>query len=209
MSNANKDDHQFIQASDDFTSTLSMNKECYDSLYQQSIDKPEEFWSEHAHILDWEKEFTHVKTTSFAPEVSIKWFEDGQLNACYNCVDRHLEKHADKTAIIWEGNDRSESKNITYKEMYHEVCKFANTLNSMGIKKGDTVVIYMPMIPEAAYAMLACARIGAVHSVVFGGFSSAALKGRIEDCDAKLIITANEGRRGAKTVPLKANVDTA
>ncbi|MCB2081096.1 MAG: AMP-binding protein, partial [Rickettsiales bacterium] len=186
-----------------------MDAETYDKLYKESIDDPEEFWARKAKRLDWFKKWDTVKNTSFEADVHIRWFEGGKLNDCYNCVDRHLENQADQTAIIWEGDDPNESKHITYKELHQEVCRFANVLKAQGVKKGDVVTIYMPMIPEAAYAMLACARIGAPHSVVFGGFSPEALRGRIEDCDSRYVITADEGVRGGKHIPLKANVDEA
>ena len=156
------------------------------------------------------KPFTKVDNTSFEPgKISIKWFEDGVLNVAWNCIDRHLEKRANQTAIIWEGDDPSESKHITYKQLHDEVCKFANILRTRNVKKGDRVTIYLPMIPEAAYAMLACARIGAIHSVVFAGFSPDSLAQRINDCQSKVVITADEGLRGGKKVALKANVDAA
>ena len=187
-----------------------INKEKYQAMYAESIKNPEVFWGKVAgEFLDWKKLFTKVKNTSFTGDVSIRWFEDGELNICYNCVDRHLPKRANQTAIIWEGDNPSESQKITYQQLYENICRFANALKKQGVKKGDRVVIYLPMIVEAAYAMLACARIGAVHSVVFGGFSPEALKGRIEDAKASIVITADEGRRGGKTVPLKANVDKA
>ena len=182
----------------------------YEAMYQQSVDNPEAFWGEEGKRLDWVKPYTHVKDVSYKiPGVSIKWFADGTLNASTNCIDRHLATRADQTAIIWEGDDPSESKNITYQELHDEVCKFANAMKARGVKKGSVVTIYMPMIVEAAYAMLACARIGAIHSVVFGGFSPDALAGRIQDCDSHVVITADEGLRGAKTIPLKANTDAA
>ena len=149
------------------------------------------------------------RTPSYTGDVSIKWFEDGTLNAAYNCIDRHLPKRANQTAIIWEGDDPKDDKHITYQELHDEVCRMANILRNRNVKKGDRVTIYMPMIPEAAYAMLACARIGAVHSVVFGGFSPDSLAGRIEDCQSKVVITADEGLRGGRKVPLKANTDAA
>src|SRR5437016_12384352 len=156
------------------------------------------------------KPFSKVKNTSFnKSNVFIKWFEDGVTNVAYNCIDRHLHSRSDQTAIIWEGDDPKESKHITYKELHDEVCRFANILRNRNVKKGDRVTIYMPMMPEAAYAMLACARIGAVHSVVFGGFSPDSLAGRIEDAKSKIIVTADEGLRGGKPVPLKVNADAA
>jgi acetyl-CoA synthetase len=182
----------------------------YQAMYQASINNPEAFWGEHGKRLDWSKPYTKVKNTSYAPgNVSIKWFEDGELNVSYNCVDRHLATRADQTAILWEGDDPKDSKAITYAQLHKEVCKMANVLKAHNVKKGDRVTIYLPMIPEAAYAMLACARIGAVHSIVFGGFSPDAIAGRIEDCDSKVIITADEGLRGGKHVALKKNVDVA
>ncbi|HET9903618.1 MAG TPA: acetate--CoA ligase [Xanthobacteraceae bacterium] len=182
----------------------------YQDMYARSIADPDGFWREHARRLDWIKPFTKVKNTTFGPgEVSIKWFEDGTLNAAYNCIDRHLPARAKQTALIWEGDDPSESKHITYQELHDEVCRFANILRNRNVEKGDRVTIYMPMIPEAVYAMLACARIGAIHSVVFGGFSPDSLAGRIEDCRSKVVITADEGVRGGRKIPLKANTDEA
>lgn len=181
----------------------------YRRMYEQSIRDPEGFWAVHAKRLDWIKPFTKIKDTKFAGSAHIRWFWDGALNACANCVDRHLAKRGDQTAIIWEGDDPKDSRHITYRELHREVCRLANVMKIRGIKKGDRVTIYMPMIPEAAYAMLACARIGAVHSVVFGGFSPESLIGRIQDCDSNAIITADEGVRGGKKIPLKANTDEA
>ena len=182
----------------------------YTEMYQQSINDPDAFWDEHGKRIDWIKPFTTVKNTSFdAKDLSIKWFEDGTLNASANCIDRHLADKADQTAIIWEGDDPADSKNITYQELHDETCRLANAMKARGVSKGDRVCIYMPMIPEAAYAMLACARIGAVHSIVFGGFSPDSLAQRIDDSKCRLVITADEGLRGSKKVPLKANVDAA
>jgi acetyl-CoA synthetase len=182
----------------------------YKEMYAHSVQDPNGFWAEHARRLDWMKPFHKVENTSFEPgHISIKWFEDGVLNVAWNCIDRHLEKRGNQTAIIWEGDDPSESKHITYKQLHDEVCKFANILRTRNVKKGDRVTIYLPMIPEAAYAMLACARIGAIHSVVFAGFSPDSLAQRINDCQSKVIITADEGLRGGKKVALKANVDAA
>ena len=182
----------------------------YAEMYQQSINDPDAFWGEHGKRVDWIKPFTKVKNTSFdAKDLSIKWFEDGTLNASANCIDRHLADKADQTAIIWEGDDPADSKNITYQELHDETCRLANAMKARGVSKGDRVCIYMPMIPEAAYAMLACARIGAVHSIVFGGFSPDSLAQRIDDSKCRLVITADEGLRGSKKVPLKANVDAA
>ncbi len=182
----------------------------YLEMYEASIKDPEAFWGEQAKRLDWIKPFTKVKSTSFEPRnISIKWFEDGQLNVSANCLDRHLAKRGDQTAIIFEGDDPSDSRHITYRELHTEVCRFANVLKAHGVKRGDRVTLYLPMIPEAAYAMLACARIGAVHSIVFGGFSPDALAGRIEGSQSAVVITADEGLRGGRKVPLKANADKA
>ena len=186
-----------------------VDKEGYQRLYRRSVEDPEGFWGEQAKRLDWMKAPTRIKNASFEGDVSIRWFEDGELNVCVNCVDRHLKTRGDRTAIIWEGDDPSVDATITYKELHEQVCRLANVLKDQGIKKGDRVILYMPMIPVAAYAMLACARIGAVHSIVFGGFSPDALKDRIVDCDASVIVTADEGVRGGRKVPLKANVDKA
>ncbi len=187
-----------------------INNDQYLEMYQQSIEDPDGFWGEHGHRIDWIKPYTKVKNVNFnTPDVSIKWYEDGTLYASANCIDRHLETRGDQVAIIWEGDDPGDDKKITYKELHAEVCKLANAMKARGIKKGDVVTIYMPMIPEAAYAMLACARIGAIHSVVFGGFSPDALAGRINDCDSNCVITADEGVRGGKPIPLKANTDAA
>ena len=183
----------------------------YRAMYERSIKDPNGFWGEEAKKrIHWMTPFTKVKNASFGPgDVSIKWFEDGATNVAYNCIDRHLEKRGDQTAIIWEGDDPKDLKHITYQELHDEVCKFANILRNRNVAKGDRVTIYMPMIPEAAYAMLACARIGAIHSVVFGGFSPDSLAGRIEDCKSNVVITADEGFRGGRKVPLKANTDAA
>ncbi len=182
----------------------------YEAMYTRSVEDNEGFWAEQAKRLDWIKPFTRVKDVSFAKDdLHIRWFDDGSLNVCYNCVDRHLETKGDDVAIIWEGDDPGTDLTITYSELHERVCRFANSLKALGTKKGDRVTIYMPMIPDAAVAMLACARIGAVHSVVFGGFSPDALAGRIQDCSSNIVVTADEGRRGGKRVPLKANVDAA
>ncbi|WP_340679719.1 acetate--CoA ligase [Paraglaciecola sp.] len=195
---------------DTFKNSAHANKEEYQRLYQWSVEDPHAFWAEQGKRLDWIVPFTKVKNCSFAKDkASIKWYEDGQLNASYNCIDRHLKLNAERTAIIWEGDEREWHKHITYRQLHDEVCKLANGLKKLGVEKGDRVIIYMPMVPEAAYAMLACARIGAVHSVIFGGFSPNAIADRIEDCGAKVIITANEGRRGGHHVALKENVDKA
>jgi acetyl-CoA synthetase len=186
-----------------------INEAKYKKLYEESVADPAKFWGEQGKRLTWIKPYSKVKNTSYEGDVSIKWYEDGTLNAAYNCVDRHLKDRADQTAIIWEGDDPNESRHITYAELHENVCRLANVLKSHGIKKGDRVTIYLPMIPEAAYAMLACARIGAIHSVVFGGFSPDSLGGRIQDCDSPYLITADEGLRGSRKVPLKANADEA
>jgi acetyl-CoA synthetase len=186
------------------------NEASYTKSYAESVKNPDKFWAKQAKRLDWIKAPKKIKNTSFAyPNVSIKWFEDGVLNVAANCIDRHLKKRADQIAIIWEGDNPYDDKKITYRELYEHVCRLANVMKKHGVKKGDRVTIYMPMIPEAGYAMLACARIGAVHSVVFGGFSPESLAGRINDCNSKFVITADEGLRGGKKIPLKANTDDA
>ncbi len=182
----------------------------YDEMYQRSVKDPEGFWGEQAEkFLTWSKPWDKVLDWSYTGDVHIKWFDGGKLNVSYNCIDRHLESRGDQVAIIWEGDDPKDDKKITYNELYEHVTKLANVLKSRGVKKGDRVCIYMPMIPEAAYAMLACARIGAVHSVVFGGFSPESLKDRILDSDCRVVITADEGLRGGRPVPLKKNTDKA
>jgi len=187
-----------------------VNEEQYDEMYARSIDDNEAFWAEQGKRVDWIKPFSKVKDVSYAKDdLHIRWYEDGTLNVCYNCIDRHLNTKADDVAIIWEGDDPGRDLKITYAELHERVCKFANALKALGAKKGDRITIYMPMIPEAAVSMLACARIGAIHSVVFGGFSPDALAGRIHDCESNIVITADEGLRGGKGVPLKDNVDAA
>ena len=182
----------------------------YQKMYAESVADPDAFWAEHGKRIDWIKPYSQVSDVSYdANDLHIKWYADGTLNAAANCLDRHLETRGDQTAIIWEGDDPADHRHISYRELHEEVCKFANVLKAEGAKKGDRITIYMPMIPEAAVAMLACARIGAVHSVVFGGFSPDALAGRINDCDSNMVITADEGLRGGKAVPLKANTDVA
>ncbi|WEX09839.1 acetate--CoA ligase [Chelativorans sp. AA-79] len=183
--------------------------ETYRKWYKDSIKDPDKFWGKHGKRIDWFKPYTKVKNASFKGKVSIKWFEDGVTNVAHNCIDRHLKKRGDQVAIIWEGDNPYDDKKITYRELYEHVCRLANVLKARGVKKGDRVTIYMPMIPEAAYAMLACARIGAVHSVVFGGFSPDSLAGRIEDGKSDFVITADQGLRGGKTIPLKENTDKA
>ena len=181
----------------------------YLKMYERSVKDPEGFWKEAAESIDWFKPFTQVKSGGFTGDIRIKWFVDGKLNVSYNCLDRHLEKRADQVAIIWEGDDPKVSRKITYRELHEQVCKFANVLKSLGMKKGDRATIYLPMIPELAVAMLACTRIGVVHSIVFAGFSPESLSGRILDCGGKIVITSDEGVRGGKPVPLKANTDEA
>jgi acetyl-CoA synthetase len=186
-----------------------VDAEGYARMYEQSIKDPEAFWGEHGKRLDWIRPYTKVKDVSFTGDVHIRWFFDGTLNVSANCVDRHLADKADQTAIIWEGDNPAESKHITYRELHEQVCRLANVLKAKGVKKGDRVTIYLPMIPEAAYAMLACARVGAIHSIVFGGFSPDSLRDRLVDCDSHLLITADEGLRGGRKVPLKKNADEA
>ncbi|MGJ8527147.1 acetate--CoA ligase [Maritalea sp.] len=193
----------------DWAKNALIDADQYHAIYERSISDPDGFWAEQAKRLDWIKEPTIIKNTSFDP-VSIKWFEDGELNVAYNCIDRHLEDNGDRVAFHWEPDHPDQpSQTITYNQLHERVCRFANVLKSLGVQKGDRVTIYLPMIPEITYAMLACARIGAAHSVVFAGFSPEALAGRINDCHSSIIITADEGRRGGKTVPLKKNVDDA
>ncbi|MFT5277019.1 MAG: acetyl-CoA synthetase, partial [Granulosicoccus sp.] len=187
-----------------------LTPEQYNAMYEQSVNDPEAFWSEQMTQIDWYKKPTIIKNTTFdASELSIKWFEDGELNVSYNCIDRHLATRAKKTALFWEGDSPSDSQKISYQELHYEVCKLANGLKKLGVTKGDRVALYMPMVPQAAFAMLACTRIGAIHSVIFGGFSPNAIADRINDSQAKVIITSDEGRRAGRSVPLKANVDQA
>ncbi|MCX4049784.1 acetate--CoA ligase [Aeromonas caviae] len=187
-----------------------LDKEGYEAMYQASVQDPDAFWGEQGKILDWMTPYTRVKNTSYDPgHVSIKWYEDGLLSVSANCLDRHLSERGDKVAIIWEGDNPAEDRKITYRELHAEVCKFANVLKAQGVKRGHMVCLYMPMVPEAAIAMLACTRIGAVHSIVFGGFSPEALSGRIIDSGASVVITADEGLRGGRPIPLKKNVDEA
>ncbi|WP_158047826.1 acetate--CoA ligase [Skermanella pratensis] len=186
-----------------------VDAEGYARMYEQSVKDPEAFWGEHGKRLDWMRPYTKVKDVSFTGDVHIRWFFDGTLNVSANCIDRHLADKADQTAIIWEGDNPAESRHITYRELHEQVCRLANVLKAKGVKKGDRVTIYLPMIPEAAYAMLACARVGAMHSIVFGGFSPDSLRDRLVDCDSHLLITADEGLRGGRKVPLKKNADVA
>ena len=195
--------------SDDTKNRSHLNPERYEELYQQSINAPEEFWAEQAgELLHWHEPWKTVMHSEFK-KAEASWFTGGKLNVAYNCIDRHLEKRAEQTAIIWEGDEPSDDKKITYRQLHNHVCRLSNALKARGVSKGDRVCIYMPMIPEAAYAMLACTRIGAIHSVVFGGFSPESLKDRILDSDCQTVITADEGVRGGRTIPLKANVDAA
>ncbi|HEY9055981.1 MAG TPA: acetate--CoA ligase [Aurantimonas sp.] len=199
-----------IQVKNEWKARAKLTNDDYEAWYRRSVEDPDGFWGEHGKRVDWMTPFTKVKNTSFAPgNIDIRWFEDGTLNVAANCIDRHLDKRGDQTAILWEGDDPSESKAITYRELHAEVCRMANALKARGVKKGDRVTIYMPMIPEAAYAMLASARIGAIHSVVFGGFSPDALAGRLDGAASDVLITADEGLRGGRTVPLKKNADRA
>ncbi len=194
----------------EWASRAWVDEQKYQSMYKRSVEDPTGFWGDVGKRVDWIKPYTKVKNVSYGPgDVSIKWYEDGTLNVCANCVDRHLKTRGDQVAIIWEGDDPTVDQQITYRQLYEKVCKFANVLKASGVKKGDRVTIYLPMIPEAAYAMLACARIGAIHSVVFGGFSPDSLAGRIEDADSKFVITADEGVRGGRPIPLKKNTDEA
>ncbi|MCR9256946.1 MAG: acetate--CoA ligase [Alphaproteobacteria bacterium] len=196
--------------SPELAQSAHVDNDRYLEMYERSVKDPEGFWGEHGKRIDWIKPFTKVKNVSYAPgDVSIKWFEDGTLNVSANCIDRHLATRGTQAAIIWEGDEPDQHKTITYNELHKEVCKLSNAMKDLGVKKGDRVTIYMPMIVEAAYAMLACNRIGAVHSIVFGGFSPEALANRIEDCESHFVITADEGLRGSRKVPLKANTDEA
>jgi acetyl-CoA synthetase len=202
--------HKLHPVTPEWAARAWIDKRAYRSLYDRSISDPNGFWGEVGRRIDWVKPYTRVKNTSFDPHnVSIKWFEDGTLNVSTNCIDRHLATRGDQVAIIWESDDPSRDETITYRQLHERVSRFANVLKAHGVKKGDRVTIYLPMIPEAAYAMLACARVGAVHSVVFGGFSPDSLAGRIEDAQSAFIVTADEGVRGGKHVPLKKNVDEA
>nr|WP_294514173.1 acetate--CoA ligase [uncultured Rhodopila sp.] len=200
---------QVFPVRSDIAEGAHINAAAYQAAYEQAASHPEAFWAKEAQRLEWIKAPTKIKNTSFTGDVSIKWFEDGVLNASASCLDRHLKDRGDQTAIIWESDDPNVSKHITYRELHDQVSRLANGMKSLGVKKGDRVTIYLPMVPEAAVAMLACARVGAIHSVVFGGFSPDSLSNRIQGCDSNLLITADEGRRGGRTVPLKANADAA
>ena len=199
-----------FQPAAEIVSRALVTDESYTAMYGESLSDNDAFWAEHGKRIDWIKPYSEISDVSYdTKDLHIRWYADGTLNAAANCLDRHLATRGNQTAIIWEGDDPADSKHITYAELHEEVCKFANVLKAEGAKKGDRVTIYMPMIPEAAVAMLACARIGAIHSVVFGGFSPDALAGRIQDCDSNIVITADEGLRGGRPVPLKANTDAA
>ncbi len=203
-------DDKILPVPAEWAATAKVNAKSYASMNAAALEDPEAFWGHHGQRLKWIKPYTKVKDVSFnEQDFHIRWYEDGVLNVSENCIDRHLAERGDQIAIIWEGDDPKDSKKITYRELHEEVCKFANVLRAHEVKRGDTVTIYLPMIPEAAYAMLACTRIGAIHSVVFGGFSPESLANRIQDCDSKVVITADEGLRGGKIVPLKRNVDAA
>jgi acetyl-CoA synthetase len=203
------DHSQTFPVSADFAKTAKIDAATYQEWYQRSIADPEAFWGEHGKRIDWIKPYSKVKNCSFGTDLSINWYQDGTLNVAANCLDRHLATRGDKVAILWEGDNPYDQRAITYRELHEEVCRFANVLESLGAKKGDRITIYMPMIPEAAVAMLACARIGAIHSVVFGGFSPDSLAGRIQDCGSSILITADEGIRAGRKVPLKVNADAA
>ena len=202
---------ELIDVSSDWAKGAWVDDAKYKAMYEASTKDPVAFWAEHGKRIDWIKPYSPgaVRDVDYTGDVRIRWFHDGVLNVSANCVDRHLAQRADQVAIIWEGDDPAKSKKITYRELHGEVSRMANALKELGVRKGDRVTIYLPMIPEAAYAMLACARIGAVHSVVFGGFSPDSLANRIVDCDSTVVITADEGLRGGKPVPLKVNTDEA
>src|SRR3978361_1593169 len=203
-------DEKVVEVHDAWRQGAYVDNVRYLEMYQASVSDPAAFWAEHGRRIDWMTPFTKVKNTSFEPgKLSIKWFEDGRTNVAYNCVDRHLERRGDQTAIIWEGDNPDESKHISYRELHAQVCRMANVLRNRGVGKGDRVTLYMPMIPEAAYAMLACARLGAIHAILFGGLSPRSLAPRIQGCASRVVIPAAEGLRGGRKVPLKANVDEA
>ena len=199
-----------MKIKDEWISNAKINNDEYSSMYKQSIEDGDSFWKKHAGRIDWSKKFTKIKDVKYSSdEVNIKWFEDGELNVSYNCIDRHAKINPNKVAIIWEGDDPNNTKKITYEELKKNVCKTANVLKKIGIRKGDRVTIYLTMIPELAYVMLACARIGAIHSIIFGGFSAESIAGRVQDCESEFVITADEGVRGGKTIPLKDTTDKA
>ena len=204
------DQQPIFQPSDVLAKHAHIDADSYQALYVESIADPDAFWAKHGKRIDWIKPYSQISDVSYdAKDLHIKWFADGSLNAAANCLDRHLAERGDQTAIIWEGDEPDQQRHISYKELHEDVCKFANVLKANGAKKGDRITLYMPMIPEAAIAMLACVRIGAVHSVVFGGFSPDALAGRIQDCESNMVITADEGVRGGRPIPLKSNTDAA
>ena len=204
------DQQPIFQPSDALAKHAHIDADGYQALYAESIADPDAFWAKHGKRIDWIKPYSQISDVSYdAKDLQIKWFADGSLNAAANCLDRHLAERGDQTAIIWEGDEPDQQRHISYKELHEDVCKFANVLKANGAKKGDRITLYMPMIPEAAIAMLACVRIGAVHSVVFGGFSPDALAGRIQDCESNMVITADEGVRGGRPIPLKSNTDAA
>jgi acetyl-CoA synthetase len=209
MSETHPADGQIFPVKPEIAAKAHVSAARYRDMFERAARDPDGFWGEQSRRVAWMKPPTKIKNTSFAGDVSIKWFEDGTLNASASCLDRHLATRPDQTAIIWEGDDPAASRHITYRELHEQVCRLANAMNELGVKKGDRVTIYLPMVPEAAVAMLACARIGAVHSVVFGGFSPDSLANRIQDCTSELLITADEGRRGGRKVALKANADDA
>ena len=201
---------QIIKVKPEFASKSHINHDLYEKMYKASLEDPEKFWASQAERITWIKKWDKVKNTSFKKPVKIEWYTGGELNVCYNCIDRHLPTHAQKTALIWEADGpETPSKKITYQQLFEQVCLYANAMKKHGVKKGDRVTIYMPMIPQAAYAMLACARIGAIHNVIFGGFSPDSIVDRIKDCESNFVITADEGLRGGKTIPLKKNMDVA
>ncbi|MDP3239371.1 MAG: AMP-binding protein, partial [Reyranella sp.] len=202
---------EVIAVSADWAKRAYVDEARYKAMYEASIADPASFWNEHGKRIDWIKPYSPaaVRDVDYSGDVRIRWFHDGVLNVSANCIDRHLSHRADQTAIIWEGDDPAKSEKITYRKLHDEVCRMANALKELGVRKGDRVTIYLPMIPEAAYAMLACTRIGAIHSVVFGGFSPDSLANRLVDCDSNVVITADEGLRAGKHVPLKANCDEA
>ncbi|MEN0087847.1 MAG: AMP-binding protein, partial [Pseudomonadota bacterium] len=203
-------ENDIYPVSDELAAKAHIDAAKYREMYDRSVADPDSFWAECGQRLDWVKQPTIIKNSTYEyPDVSIKWYEDGTLNVSANCIDRHLETRGDQVAIIWEGDDPGDDLKITYRELHGHVCRLANAMKDMGVKKGDRVTLYMPMVPEAAYAMLACTRIGAIHSIVFGGFSPDALAQRVVDCESSIIITADEGLRGGKKVPLKANADAA
>ncbi len=202
-------DNTFFPVPAEFAKNAWIDNAKYLNMYEQSVKDPETFWGEQGKRIDWIKPYTKVKDVDYTGDVRIRWYYDGTLNASVNCLDRHLATRGDQTAIIWEGDNPEESKKVTYRQAYEEVCRLANVMRARGVKKGDRVTIYMPMVPEAAYALLACARIGAIHSVIFGGFSPDSIKDRILDCESDFVITSDEGLRGGRKVPLKANVDKA